>query len=195
MEFGFVRPSTDGPGGTGSKEKKLRIELEVRRELLDYLASSFSLVPPSATDNVYVATCPGQSCHRRRPDLAWAGIDRTVFVECDEHSHKDRLPVCELSKTDEQGWGREGKMLPTLLVRFNPHAKAIEDTVPALAEIINRYCTAPLTNLGFEEEEDNLRIRITYINYEGRAAQEHIKAAKKVELSTGQFKVDTLHIP
>jgi hypothetical protein len=170
----------------------------VIRDLLLPMLRDMGVPPPSAMDNVRVATCVALGdCTFRRPDTCWLGTDRVVHYECDENSHVDRMPSCELSKLDETVWGAVGQKLPTIIIRFNPDAfdgkttcTNLTDRVRALARCIHQHCTRPVDTLFTGTPSSSVswkRLKVIYMFYHS-TGHRHIENARRALSSA------TIHI-
>ena len=185
------------------RSEGIRVELKIRRALLDELSCGEDFTPPSACDDVLVGgkacATKGECPKKARPDLAWVGRDRMLVLEIDEFVHEAYDPSCEVSRADVVGFGGDFNSHKTcILIRFNPHNRHRQENfegkvISSLASLITRLARSPLKELGICSEEDRLKTLIFFVNYD--ATSKHIKAAKEVERSTGQFKVNVLHIP
>lgn len=107
-------------------------------------------------------------------------------MEIDEHSHEDRLPECELKKTDSAGWGVDmsSEHLPTIMIRFNPNEYdrrriSLDQRCDMLVSKLNELFRCDIR--GFSR----LHTNIIYMYYHTKA-QAHIEASKN---AAGSLKV------
>ncbi|RYE70752.1 MAG: hypothetical protein EOO81_07385 [Oxalobacteraceae bacterium] len=160
---------------TCSTNSPQRIELVVRLRLLQLVDP-----PPSITDDALLGGRGCDSESRRRPDLAWFGSDRAIFVEIDEDGgHPDRDPSEELEKVWTQTAAAKhliGEHAVVFMLRFNPDVYDgprhfnLEVRLRVLAADINRFCTQDLTEMEASVPH------VGYYFYHSRA-QHHIRAA------------------
>lgn len=93
-----------------------RIEHRLREYLMD---QSFSVYLTSQ-DKALNSGGVGGSL-KYRPDFMFAGADRTVIVECDEHQHVRGTYSCEMRRISDI-YGEAGICgKPLFVIRFNPH--------------------------------------------------------------------------
>jgi hypothetical protein len=101
--------------------------------------------PASSLNNVRVG---GKECDagKRVPDACWISADRVVFLEIDEHGHKDRLPACEVAKVIDQTLSVQKEYENAIVVhfRFNPcefdhHRISLDDRIAKTASDIRLF--------------------------------------------------------
>lgn len=172
---------------TTAKQRTEHVVWEMLQPLLHH--------PPSSRDNTMVGAragasecagvnTTGGSCGQRRPDVSWVchGRNRVVYLEIDEHSHRDRQVSCELSKVDDTAFSQvsatDGTLLRGVFIRFNPdaydeHDVPLADRVLHLAEVIKWECTrATRVN-----EQHDVKPRVVFMYYHS-SAHTHIRAAR-----------------
>lgn len=143
------------------------------------------LPPPTIKDSQFL----GCGAEKRRPDLCWAGTDRIVHVEIDEHSHRSREVACELAKLDQTNFGVDGVRKPTLFLRFNPDDGDLERGVDSLR-------TALRAALGTADCAPRLcpvRANVCYISYP--PGSKHVAAAAAATASINVIELTVLTKP
>ena len=84
---------------------------------------------------------------------------------------------CELAKLDETNYGVAGVKRATVFIRFNPDSCDDDDEllerVDHLAQVLKRFCTAPLKELALVP----LRANVLFLFY-SKGGQKHVLAAK-----------------
>lgn len=129
------------------EHRRLRSEEVVRALLLPQID-----FPPSIVDDVVLGgtTCVGSGGGGlRRPDMAWVGRDRVLFVEIDENGgHPSRTRECELGKLwDQTSYVKTkmGERTVVKMIRFNPDEMdkgsevTLEARVTVLAQRVNAF--------------------------------------------------------
>ena len=176
VSLGRNRRLTSGLCAGCDKTRLATTEQIVRQHTLPFLP------PASAIDSVLIG---GRNCgeDRRRPDMAWVGLDRIIMLEVDEHSHVDRDSTCETAKLDATRWGlntgfTHENYIPVITVRMNPDecdstpsAPSFVDRCNRVVEVLKYYITCPLTAI------DPLRSNVHYMFYHSKATK-HIDAAR-----------------
>ena len=126
----------------------------------------------------------GKACENkvRRPDLAWYGADRAVFVEIDEDSHSDDqyTTACELGKLGHQTDAVKklrGENTLVFMVRMNPNAYdkrtvTLKERVQQVADLVNVAFTTDPSELPHGPAVPQLAFC-----YYHTKAQRHIDAA------------------
>ena len=162
---------------TCDTETPERREHQVRRLWRQSWQRQFQEPPPipSIQDDQLLAG-PACGMRSRRPDEAYATLDRIVHLEIDENSHADRDVSCELAKLDETNYGVAGMKLPTIFIRFNPDGCKSDDEflgrIDFLAISLKRFLTEPLNDLNVALLHSN----VVFLFY-GKGGQKHIAAA------------------
>tara|TARA_R110002074_G_scaffold363848_1_gene537217 strand:- start:33 stop:959 length:927 start_codon:yes stop_codon:yes gene_type:complete len=147
-----------------------RIEYTVKNYILP------KLQPPSSNDS----QLSGKICDEatRRADILWIGQDRVIQVEIDEHEHKDREVLCELSKMDSSKWGLhvDDQCKPMFFARFNPDGcltdEEFHDRCNHLVNTIQSCFERKVT-------PDNLKPQVIYMYYSEN--NKHLLAAREKE--------------
>ena len=168
-------------GGTGlcaecDPQSFQRIEHTVRDRLIK---SDFAYAPSSADNKMLGGKkCPDVPV--TRPDLSYVGQDRLLYVEIDEDEHRDRKISCEQRKFDGAKWGLADdlRVLPTVLIRFNPHGGPFEDVLERLMEVVYKYRTTPIADLNLHPRHD-LVTNAVYMFY--TPTSKHIRNAQEQE--------------
>lgn len=150
-----------------------RTEVIVREKLLPLVN-----FPPSVVDN---STIGGTECDsgKRRPDLAWIGENRAIFVEIDENGgHPDNTTSCELAKVSDQSIAYKkqyGEDTRVFMLRYNPDAFdgfkiTYNDRIQVLADKINELMVADMSKY------ESYRPYVGYYFYHSKC-RFHIEAA------------------
>ena len=173
---GDRRKDRGGPGLCAECDKKSfqRIEHKVRDRLIK---NDFAYAPSSA-DNKMLG---GKKCPKvpvTRPDLSFVGKDRVLYVEVDEYEHKGYDVSCEQRKFCGAKWGlaEDLRVLPTILIRFNPHGGPFEDVLERLMEVVYKYRTTPIADLNLHPRHD-LVTNAVYMFY--TPTSKHIRNANE----------------
>jgi hypothetical protein len=120
----------------------------------------------------------GNSCDtgKRRPDRAYVTEDRIITVECDENSHRDREPSCELAKMSDTRWGTEEGQKRHICLRMNPDSPPkripLEKRVTVLHTVLREWLTCPI------DEIPEMVTGVIYLYY-GEKGRKHINAARE----------------
>ena len=173
---GDRRKDRGGPGlcAECDEESLQRIEHKVRDRLIK---SDFAYAPSSADNKMLGGkNCPDVPV--TRPDLSYVGQDRLLYVEIDEDEHRDRKVSCEQRKFDGAKFGLADdlRVLPTILIRFNPHGGPFEDVLKRLMEVVYKYRTTPIADLNLHPRHD-LVTNAVYMFY--TPTSKHIHNAHK----------------
>ena len=165
-------------GGTGlcaecDPQSFQRIEHTVRDRLIK---NDFE--PSSADDKMLGSKKDCPSVPVTRPDLSYVGQDRVLYVEVDEDEHRDRKVSCEQRKFDGAKWGlaEDLRVLPTILIRFNPHGGPFEDVLERLMEVVYKYRTTPIADLNLDPRHDFV-VNAVYMFY--TPTSKHIRNARE----------------
>jgi len=166
-------------GGTGlcatcDPQSFQRIEHTVRERLIE---DEFCYIPSSADDKLLGGkSCPGVA--RTRPDLSFVGHDRVLYVEVDENEHRDRKVSCEQTKFDGAKWGlaEHLRVLPTIMIRFNPHGGDFEKVLKRLMEVVYKYRTTPIADPNLHPQHDQVTNAV-YMFYTPKS--KHIRNARE----------------
>jgi hypothetical protein len=89
------------------------VRLQKQDAILSYLDSCTFLPKGSSTDKII-----DSACGKERPDRTYELADKVIIVECDEHQHRDRDPLCESVRMKNIGQTYGG--LPVYFIRWNP---------------------------------------------------------------------------
>ena len=117
----------------------------------------------------------------RRPDLAWFGTDRAIYVEIDEDGgHPDRPTECEMAKATGQCEAAKkllGEKAFVFLLRLNPDAYdggfvPLRVRLHELARRINKLMEMDIVGEGYNSDA----LHIVYLYYHSKA-RFHIDAA------------------
>lgn len=140
-------------------------------EFIRGFAEKDSLWPPSSSTFSEKKAFGTLHCENERlvyADMVFLLTDRLIVLECDEFQHDSRDSKCESARMDSLQFGVPGgKILPTIILRFNPHQHDRRLVFSNLAERVEQYwakvaewLTCPASRLPAVEN-----IAITYFYY------------------------------
>ena len=153
-------------------------KVESTESIVRNLLLPLVMFPPSSTgEAVGSVACATKF---RKPDLAWYGNDRAIFVEIDEHSHVTYQTSCELGKLWDQTETAKkllGEHVHVYMLRLNPDRYdggnvKLNERVAVVAAKINELMAACLP----QSNTSGLVPHLGYYYYHS-SAQFHIDAA------------------
>ena len=172
---GDRRKDRGGPGLCATCDTKSfqRIEHKVRDRLIQ---NGFEA--SSADDKLLGSKKHCPKVPVTRPDLSYVGQDRVLYVEVDEYEHRGYDVSCEQRKFCGAKWGlaEDLRVLPTILIRFNPHGGPFEDVLERLMEVVYKYRTNPIADLNLHPRHD-LVTNAVYMFY--TPTSKHIRNANE----------------
>lgn len=160
-------------------------------KLIEECATPDGLWPPSAstfTDKKAFGTLECAKMERLvYSDMCYILDDRLVVLECDEFAHRDREPSCELARLDSLQFGT-AMLLPTIVLRFNPHDLSRSLVVADFDERVRRFYREHIRT-ALKADPASLppldQVRIVYVNY----PNDHLHVVAARNSANGRFEV------